>query len=291
MREAHIPPGPKVILCADDFGISDAVSTGIEELVAAGRLSATGCMVTFPEWPKLARRAALLRDRIAVGLHLNLTAGPPMGPMPYFASGGFFPPIGRILAAAGRGSIETSEIEAETGRQLSAFAEHTGFAPDFVDGHQHVHAIWSVRGGVLAAVSKFRGGRNILVRNPGDRLLRILRRKMQLRKAIGVAALALGLGPAIRAAGLASNDGFSGFSGYDPIVAYAAELEAAFAASGPRQLAMCHPGHVDAVLAERDSLTGRREEEFSVLMTAAGLTDRLWRPNRQLANIWGSASG
>lgn len=287
MSPARIPPGPPVILCADDYGISGAVSAAIEELAEAGRLSATSCMVTFPEWPVLARRLASLRGRIAIGLHLNLTVGAPLGEMPAFAPGGAFPVMSSVIGLALRGSIDAAEIERETARQLKAFTEAAGFAPDFLDGHQHVHALPRVRNGVLAALA----GLPLLVRDPSDDLARIIRRKMFAKKAMSVSTLAFGFAKSVRAGGFVVNDGFSGFSDFDPASPYARELEAAFTACGIRHLAMCHPGHVDAALATRDSVTARREEEFTVLMAAEGLTERLWRPDRSHETIWSVASG
>jgi len=284
---APIPPGPPVILCADDYGISEGVSAGIAELALAGRLSATSCMVTFPEWPTLARRLGGLRGRVAIGLHLNLTVGAPLGAMPAFAPGGAFPVISSVIGLALRGSIDAAEIEREAARQLGAFADATGFAPDFLDGHQHVHALPGVRKGMLAALA----GLPVLVRDPSDTLARIIRRRMFAGKAMTLSALALGFGKAARAAGFSVNAGFSGFSDFDPSSPYARELEAAFTACGPRHLTMCHPGHADAALAARDSVTARREEEFAAVMAAGGLTERLWRPDRSRADIWSDANG
>jgi chitin disaccharide deacetylase len=286
LRPAAIPSGPQVILCADDYAISDGVSAGIEELAEAGRLSAISCMVTFPEWAKLAARLGRLRGRIAVGLHLNLTVGPPLGAMPFLAPDEVFPAIGSMIGKSARGAIDFGEVERETARQLDAFAQATGFAPDFLDGHQHVHALPGVRKGVLTALA----GRAILVRDPSDTLTRIVCRKMFAKKAMSVSALAFGFGKAARAAGFTASDGFSGFSEFDPASPYARELEAAFTACGPRHLTMCHPGHADTVLAARDGVTVRREQELAVLMAAEGLTARLWRPDRSHENIWGRSN-
>ena len=289
MRPARIGPGPPVILCADDYAISEGVSAGIEELVAAGRLSATSCMVTFPEWPSLARRLGRLRDRIAIGLHVNLTVGAPLGPTPKLAPGGTFPKIGDVIRAAALRAVDANEVEAEVGRQLEAFTQHAGFAPDFLDGHQHVHAPSIVRAGVLAALGTFARGRTMLVRDPSDSFTRIVRRRLFMRKAIGISVLAFGFARAVRAGGFALNNGFSGFSKFDPSSPYGRELEAAFTACGPRHLTMCHPGHADAVLATRDGVTARREQEFAALMAAEGLAGRLWHPDRRSPNIWDAA--
>lgn len=81
-----------VILCADDFGLADGVSRGIVELAWKGRLSATGAMTNMPGWRRAAPDLKPLKDRIAVGLHLNFTVGVPLGEMPDLAADGVFPP-------------------------------------------------------------------------------------------------------------------------------------------------------------------------------------------------------
>ena len=40
----------KIVLCADDYGLAPGVSRAIRELLASGRLSATSCMVVYPEF-------------------------------------------------------------------------------------------------------------------------------------------------------------------------------------------------------------------------------------------------
>ena len=287
---AIIPAGLPIILCADDYGISEAVSAGIEELADAGRLSATSCMVTFPEWPRLAARLAGLRERIAIGLHINLTVGAPLRPMPKLAPAGVLPSIGALTLTGGRGGTDTAELATEVTRQLNQFALYTGFVPDFVDGHQHAHVLPGVRKGVLAALRRFGGAQLLLVRDPSDDLARIIKRGVCRTKAMQIAALAIGFGKAARSAGLMTNAGFSGFSDFDPQTPYADELRAGFTEPGPLHLMMCHPGHVDAELAARDKVTERREQEYAALMAADGLTARLWRPDRARAMLWEPAN-
>ena len=49
---ARRPPPARFVLCADDFALSPGVSRGIIDLIARGRLSATGCMTVSPFWPE-----------------------------------------------------------------------------------------------------------------------------------------------------------------------------------------------------------------------------------------------
>ncbi len=274
------------MLCADDYAISDAVSTGIEELAAAGRLSAISAMVTFREWPQHGVRLAHLRGTIAIGLHLNLTAGAPLGPMPNLAPAGTLPTIGTLSSNALRGAVDAGEIEAEALRQLVCFTEYVGHPPDFLDGHQHAHALPKVRTGVVTALRRLGGRWPILLRNPTERPSAIMSRGLFWRKATMVGGLSAGFGKAARAAGHPINVGFSGFSDFDFDHPYARELEANFVATGPRHLMMCHPGYTDDLLATRDSVTTRRKQELQTLLAAEHLSERLWRPDRSKDDLW-----
>src|SRR5436190_4355352 len=68
----------RVVLCADDYGLSPGVSRSIRELLAAQRLSAASCMVVYPEF---AEDGPLLRpflEQTDIGLHFTLTADRPL---------------------------------------------------------------------------------------------------------------------------------------------------------------------------------------------------------------------
>lgn len=274
--------GNRVILCADDFALTAGVSRGILELAAAGRLSATSAMVTFPAWQGNAPALAAVRDRIAVGLHLDLTLGPPLGPMPRLAPAGVPPPVGRLARMALLGRTDPAEIEAETLRQIDRFIEAVGHPPDHVDGHQHAHALPGVRRGVLAALARRFGGaaQRPLVRDPADRPAAILGRRAEPAKALVVAGLAAGFGRAARRGGLVTNRGFSGFSAFDTRRDFAGELDAAMRQPGPLHIVMCHPGHADAELAALDPVTTRREQELAAIQAMPGLPERIWHPRR-----------
>ena len=66
--------------------MTEGISRAIGELAAAQRLSATSVMVTSPHWPATAPRLAVHRGHLSIGLHLNLTLGRPLGPMPRLAA-------------------------------------------------------------------------------------------------------------------------------------------------------------------------------------------------------------
>src|SRR5262245_46870642 len=165
-----------ILLCADDYALTEGVSRAIGELAAARRLSATSALVTTPHWPAMAQRLVVHRGRIAVGLHLNLTLGAPLGAMPGFApSGAFpkrdgvFPKRNAVLARALLGLLHPHEIRAEIERQLDAFERHLGFPPDHIDGHEHVHVLSGIRQCLFDVVTRRYPGPKPLLRDPADR--------------------------------------------------------------------------------------------------------------------------
>lgn len=282
----------RVVLCADDYAMTEGVSRAIDALADAGRLSAASVMVTTTHWPAHGGRARSLRARCAVGLHFNLTLGAPLGPMPRLAPSGRLPTVGEISRHALAGEIDHDEIAAETTRQLAAFTAAVGFPPDHVDGHQHVHALPGIRDGVLAALRALESPKP-LIRDPADRISAIARRRTALPKALALSWLARGFGAAARREGLPVNDTFAGVSDFAP-AATAREFRRALIGAGRLHVVMCHPGFPDGELAAIDPMTGRRQCEFDLLMSAGGLGTEIWRPQRAADGppiVWFAAFG
>ena len=128
-----------IVLCADDYGIAPGVSRAIRDLLERGRLSATSCMVVSPDFAAEGPRLKPYLDRADIGLHLTLTQDRPLG---------------ALMRAAYLGRLDRQAIGAEIDRQVERFTRVLGRAPDFIDGHQHVHLLPAVREPVLEAAKK-----------------------------------------------------------------------------------------------------------------------------------------
>jgi chitin disaccharide deacetylase len=204
----------RVVLCADDFGLSEGVSRAILELAERGRISAASAMTNCPAFAGAAPRLKAFDGRVGIGLHLNLTAGAPLGPMPGFAPKGVFPPNGAVVAGALTARLPRREIAAEVERQLDAFEAAFGRGPDFVDGHQHVHVLPGLRW-VLLEVLERRRLHALWLRDPRDDLGAILGRRIAAGKALVVEALALGFRKHANRAGFDTNEGFSGYRSFE----------------------------------------------------------------------------
>ncbi len=129
-------------LCADDFGLSEAVDRGIERLAAAGRLTDVSCIVNTAAWPRAARRIDARRTRL--GLHLNLSEGAPLSPA-LAAVWPQLPALPQLIVMAHLKRLPLDALWAEFVAQLAAFEQGAGRAPAHVDGHQHVHHLPQLR--------------------------------------------------------------------------------------------------------------------------------------------------
>jgi predicted glycoside hydrolase/deacetylase ChbG (UPF0249 family) len=118
--------GCRLIVNADDFGLSAGVNSGIIEAHERGIVTAASLMV---RWPAAEPAAAYAREhpRLDVGLHLDLGE--------WICRGGeSWEPLYEVVDTAD-GAAVTAEVE----RQLSAFRKLLGRDPSHIDSHQHVH--------------------------------------------------------------------------------------------------------------------------------------------------------
>jgi len=254
------------ILCADDYALSPAVSRGILEALEAGRLSATGAMTNRPSWRDAARDLGSHVGQAWLGVHLNLTLGTPLTPMPAFAGNGRLPSIGS-LARAKAADLPQREIAAEIHAQIDSYAQAMGRMPDFLDGHQHVQILPGVSEILFSELGRFPLPHDFWLRDSADRLTRILLRRSAPTKAAMVAWLGRDFAAAGRRHGFTTNDGFAGFSAFDERLDYARLFSRYLVAPGTRHLVMCHPGYVDEELSAADPVTGTRPQELAFLLS------------------------
>lgn len=128
----------RLLMVADDYGLSPAIDAAIVALAHRGRLSAVSCMVHAAPWPESAR--ALRELPVPMGLHLNLTEGTPCSTAlrrvwPQL------PSLPRLLCLAHAGALPRGALFDEVQTQVARFEQAVGRAPAHLDGHQHVHRL------------------------------------------------------------------------------------------------------------------------------------------------------
>lgn len=261
---AETRPGRDLVLCADDFGLAPEIDEAILALVAAERLTATGCMVAGDSFERDAPRLARLADRVDIGLHFTLTDLPPLGPMPGFAPDGRPQRLGSVLSRALTGRIDYAEIKAEIGRQVGRFREVFGRSPDFFDGHQHVHVLPGVRAALFAAFDDGTlDAAATWVRDCHEPAATIVRRGIEVPKTLFVSALSAGMARQARARGIRVNDGFRGVTAFATDQSYRTNFRRFLEGAGARPLAMCHPAMPLGSAAAGDPIAGARHDEWA----------------------------
>jgi chitin disaccharide deacetylase len=129
-----------IVLCADDYGQNAAISQAIVNLFEQKRLSATSCMVTAPAWVDSIKLLEPHKNKVDIGLHLNLTEGKPLS-----KSMDKFLPLRDLIIKTHTKKVEKEPIVTELSAQLDHFIETFGQLPDYLDGHHHVHQLPIVR--------------------------------------------------------------------------------------------------------------------------------------------------
>ena len=143
----------RLIINADDFGLTSGINRAILELHQAGVLTSATLMATGPAFDEAARIA---RDNptLGVGCHLTFVDGLPVShpqdiPTLLGADGKTFrPSVADFAQAALRGAIRPADLARETQAQIQKL-QRAGIDVTHVDSHKHTHLFPSVASTVL----------------------------------------------------------------------------------------------------------------------------------------------
>jgi hopanoid biosynthesis associated protein HpnK len=133
---------PRLILTADDFGLSPQVNAAVEQAHRDGALTAASLMVgeaAAAEAVAVARR----NPRLAIGLHLTLTDGRPVlppGRIPALVrpDGRFRDDMAGLGVTLAASAAARAQLGAEIAAQFAAFRA-SGLACDHLNAHRHFH--------------------------------------------------------------------------------------------------------------------------------------------------------
>lgn len=135
-----------VIVCADDVGRNSASSGAATALAALGAISAASLLVDGPATATAVRALLSHGPAVSLGLHLNLTESFLGQPQPRIERMAIRRWV--LRSYVGR-PVKGAALRAEIRRQFAAFAALVGRAPDFIDGHEHVHQLPQIRDALL----------------------------------------------------------------------------------------------------------------------------------------------
>lgn len=134
----------KLIMNADDFGMTQGNTIGILLAHAQGVLTSTTCMMNMP-YAEFALKEAQKYPHLGVGIHLVLTVGRPLidGAHSYVDENGDF--IRPKDYPDGDPHADKDELYREWKAQIEKFIEVAGHKPTHIDSHHHVHLLpWHV---------------------------------------------------------------------------------------------------------------------------------------------------
>ena len=264
----------RLILNADDFGLTPGINRAIGELHAAGVLTSATLMANGPAFDD-AISVARAHPTLGIGCHIVLTDGLPLAPPEHIP--GLLAPDGRSLRptladfvqALLRGKIKRHEIELEALCQIHRL-QQAGIEITHLDTHKHTHLFPIVAERLLAlAVSN----RIRAIRNPFEPAFSLaLHRGSELRrfgiKAIGTMRPRFATALDRHHGQILTTDGTVGISATGDLTPITlSEILCALPPTGTYELC-CHPGYNDSDLARVTTrLRTHRNIEREALLT------------------------
>lgn len=153
----------RLIINADDFGISTGVNQGILEAHKKGIVTSTSLMVNMPDAVEAVRIKTSVAPRLGLGLHFTLSWGKPVLPIrevpSLVTSEGAFPNAFDIRPW----TFKADHMYKEMTAQFQRFRDLAGEMPDHIDNHQFVVNNLPKAFSFLIHLSKKHG---IPIRNP-----------------------------------------------------------------------------------------------------------------------------
>jgi chitin disaccharide deacetylase len=231
----------RLIINADDFGLTDGVTAGIVESIQHGLVCSTTAMVCHPRClENIERWASQIEGQI--GVHLQLTDGTPFTDAGRISSlvteNGEFPRSWRNL-----GRLNPDDVRREWHAQLEQFLS-LDIQPTHIDTHHHVH--------------RFPGAFEVYC-------------EIAQAHQIPARSMTTQMTSKLIAEGVDCPDycetGWCG--GELTPESLLRRVERAFARCGNQGTVelMCHPGYVDAELEAKSTYVAEREQELRALCT------------------------
>jgi hopanoid biosynthesis associated protein HpnK len=265
----------RVIINADDFGLSPGVNRGILAAFRHGVLTSTTMLVnlrSFDDAVELARQ----NPDLPIGIHLSLLWGPPVSAASSVPSlverDGYFP---RSLTVLARryflGLLNVDHVRREFRAQVERF-RRAGLNPTHVDSHKHVHCLPGVLD-ALAEVVAEHGIRSVRFPLEDGLAPRTAERdpartpKARMKSRV-VGFLCRHGRKTLERRGLRTTDHFVGIEHQDRLNGETLQYILSHLRDGVTEV-MCHPGYDDDLAREYSSTPPHRDFELAALQDPA----------------------
>jgi predicted glycoside hydrolase/deacetylase ChbG (UPF0249 family) len=265
-----------LIVNADDLGWTDGVNRGILEAFHHGIVTSTSLLANgaaFAGGVEAARSA----PGLGVGVHLNLSDGPPMAERETITSllnddGEFAGGPERLLLRRVRRGLILGEVESEWDAQIQKVRD-AGIAPTHLDGHKHVHMLPGLfeialklakRHDIGAIRVSLEASSLRAALSSGKKLHAgvVLKQGVQAR---GLKLLARDAREQAERAGISTADYFCGIAQTGELTREGLAQFVKSLPDGTTEL-ICHPGYADAALQKTQTrLQDSRQTELQIL--------------------------
>jgi chitin disaccharide deacetylase len=268
-----------LIVNADDLGWTEGVNRGIADGHRKGLVTSTSLLANGRAFAS-AIDVARTNPELGVGVHLNLSDGPPSA-SPDQVRGLLNgegqlegSPESLLLRIASRG-LELEEVEREWDAQIRR-VQSAGISPTHLDGHKHVQMLPGLFE-IAVRLAKKHGIRAIRVSHEESKLRTVLstggeqKTSVVLKQGVqarGLKLIARDAREMADHAGLVTTDYFCGIAQTGVLTREGVELFLQSLPEGTTEL-MCHPGYADEDLRRTGTrLQESRQTELEILTDA-----------------------
>jgi len=270
-----------LIVNADDLGWTEGVNRGIAEAHRKGLVTSTSLLANGRAFSS-ALEVASKNPALGVGVHLNLSDGPPTAAAEKVrgllnGNGSLEGSPENLLLRIASRSLPLEEVEREWDAQIQK-VRVAGIEPTHLDGHKHVQMLPGLFD-IALRLAKKHGIRAIRVSHEESKLRAVMasageqKSSVVLRQGVqarGLKLLARDAREMAERAGLVTADYFCGIAQTGVLTREGVERLLESLPDGTTEL-MCHPGYADEELrATPTRLQQSRQAELDIL-TDAGI--------------------
>lgn len=148
----------KVIINADDFGLTRSINRGIIEAHKSGIVTSASIMANMPAFQD-AVSLAMQNVSLGVGVHLNIVRGKPILPASKISAlidkRGYFYNFHTVLRKLFLGRFNLDDIRKEFRAQIGAVID-SGLTPTHLDTEKHIHSFPQIAGILINLAKEFK---------------------------------------------------------------------------------------------------------------------------------------